>query len=139
MTLSLASPIAHGQNFFVSTQFTSTVGEYTTSGAAVNSTLVTGLTDLEGIAVAGSDLFTAYDQTTIGEYTTSGATVNASLITGLNGAGVIAITGSDLFVTNYSGNSIGEYTTSGATVNASLVTGLDGPTVLSFLAPIYSS
>jgi hypothetical protein len=116
MALSVPLPMAHGQNIYVTNQFSFTVGKYTASGATVNASLISGLTDDGGIALSGSDLFVEHDQTTIDEYTTSGATVNASLITGLDVATDIAVVGSDLFVANYGGNTIGEYTTSGATV-----------------------
>jgi len=104
------------------------VGEYTTSGAPVNASLITGLSlgNNQSIALSGSNLFTASTiSSSIGEYTTSGATVNASLITGLFNLEGVAVSGSDLFV--LTGNQIGEYTTSGATVNASLITGLSQP------------
>ena len=105
-----------------------TIGEYSTSGATMNASLVSGLSAAYGIAVSGSDMFvTNINNGTIGEYTTSGATVNASLISGLNFPQCIAVSGSDLFVTNCISGTIGEYTTSGATVNASLVSGLNTP------------
>jgi DNA-binding beta-propeller fold protein YncE len=104
------------------------VGEYTTSGATINASLIMGLSSPRGVAVSGSDLFVTNSFTgTIGEYTTSGSTVNASLITGLHGPVGIAVSGSNLFVANDSGGTIDEYTTSGGTVNASLITGLSGP------------
>jgi hypothetical protein len=50
--------------------FFGTVGEYTTSGATVNASLVPGLSGPFGIAVSGSDLFIMnYSTGTIGEYT----------------------------------------------------------------------
>ena len=62
-----------------------TVGEYTTSGATVNDTLITGLSNPMGVTVTDTNLFVAnYGSGTVGEYTTAGATVNASLITGLS-------------------------------------------------------
>ena len=62
------------------------VGEYTTDLATVNASLISGLSEPEGIAVSGSYLFIANHGTgTIGEYTISGVTVNASLISGLDG------------------------------------------------------
>jgi PEP-CTERM motif-containing protein len=70
-----------------------TVGEYTTSGATVNASLISGLNEPIGIAVDGSDLFiTNAGSGTIGEYTTSGATVNTSLISGLDGPeGIVVV------------------------------------------------
>jgi len=62
-----------------------TIGEYTTSGATVNSALVSGLNFPVGIAVSGGKLFVVSNGNgTIGEYTTSGATVNPALVSGLN-------------------------------------------------------
>jgi hypothetical protein len=66
------------------------VGEYTTSGATNNASLITlgEFQHIESFAVSGTNIFIAsYDESdvthsTIGEYTTSGATVNASLISG---------------------------------------------------------
>ena len=112
-----------------------TVGAYTTSGATVNASLITGLSNPVAIAVSGSEVFVVNGSTgAIGEYTTSGATVNASLITGLNAPAGIAVSGGNLFVvSHYPANlvqefgSIGEYTMSGATVNASLITNVTPP------------
>ncbi len=105
-----------------------TVGEYTTSGATVNASLISGLNNPQGMAVSGSDLFvTNIGADTIGEYTTTGATVNAALVSGLNIPVGIAVYGSDLFVTNTGAGTVGEYTTTGATVNAALLSGLGEP------------
>ena len=40
------------------------IGEYTTSGATVNASLISGLNNPQGIAVSGSDLFVAIDSPT---------------------------------------------------------------------------
>jgi hypothetical protein len=100
----------------------------------VNASLISGLSEPQGIAVAGSDLFVAnLGATTIGEYTTSGATVNASFISGLGGASSVAVSGSNLFVasTGPGANTgvIGKYTTAGATVSPKLISELDSPSV----------
>ena len=69
-----------------------TIGEYTTSEAAVNASLVSGLDEPFAIAVCGSDLFVVNNGNgTMGEYTTSGATVNASLVSGLDRPSGIAV------------------------------------------------
>jgi len=70
---------------YVANYGSGTIGEYTTAGATVNASLVSGLNGL-GLAVSGGDLFVAnWDyNSTIGEYTTAGATVNASLVSGLS-------------------------------------------------------
>ena len=123
----VASAPARAADIYVTNDISSdssTIGEYTASGATVNASLVTGLNFPFGIAAAGGDLFVANEGIgTIGEYTTSGATVNAALITVPGNAYGIAVSGGNLFTANGEPNMIGEYTTSGATVNASLVTG----------------
>ena len=91
-----------GSDLFVANYVSNgTIGEYTTSGATVNASLVSGLSDPGGIAVSGSNLFVAnYGNDTIGEYTTSGGTVNASLVSGLSDPVGLAVSGSNLFVAN---------------------------------------
>jgi hypothetical protein len=122
---------ARGAPLFVSNG-SGTVGEYTTSGATVNASLITGV-NVFGLATDGTNLYvanlgnTSLANGTIGVYTTSGTTVNASLISGLNGPISLALYGNELFVGNESNGTIGEYTTSGVTVNASLITGLNEP------------
>jgi hypothetical protein len=124
----LESRILLSGEIFVTNLSAGVIGEYTTLGAAVNASLVSGLQHVPtAIAVSGSDIFVAnYTNNSIGEYTTSGAPVNASLIS-LPAPDGIAVAGSDLFILSDDNNAIGEYTTSGATINASLVTGLNHP------------
>jgi hypothetical protein len=137
-TLWTTAPTARGQDIFVTNYGSGTIGEYTTSGATVNASLVSGLYNPLGVAVSGSTLYVANYGAgqsltatgSIGEYTTSGTTVNASLISGLIPVSVTA-SGSDLLVGNYLSvggfgppqfvGNLGEYTTSGSTVNASLL------------------
>jgi hypothetical protein len=67
---------ARGDTIFEANWSGNSIGEYTTSGATVNASLITKLSSPSGIAVSGSNLFVANGPTnTIGEYTTSGATV----------------------------------------------------------------
>ena len=118
-----------GAAVFVANTDSGTVGEYTTSGAPINASVITGLSNPEGMALDGSDLFVAnFGNGTVGEYTTSGATINANLISGLHNPHGIALEGSDLFVVNSGNDTVGEYTTSGATVTPELINkGLDEP------------
>src|ERR1700722_10247188 len=46
-----------GSDLFVTNFENNTMGEFTTSGATVNASLITGLDEPEGIAVSGTDLF----------------------------------------------------------------------------------
>ncbi|MGD0540611.1 MAG: hypothetical protein ABSB33_03735 [Tepidisphaeraceae bacterium] len=117
--------IAYGQ-IYVGTS--TGIGEYTTSGATVNPSLVSGLAFPWGLASDGDNLFvTNSGYTSVAEYTTSGALVNPSLIP--EAQGPLALEGNDLFVTLV--DTIGEYTTSGATVNASLFSVGDSNLILS--------
>jgi len=105
------------------------ISEYTTSGATVNASLVTGLGEPFGVAVSGGYLYVANFSTgTVGQYTLSGGVVNASLVTGLGAADGLAVSGNQLFVTTAGNNTVGEYdATTGAAINASFITGLSYP------------
>lgn len=132
-----------GSDIFVTNYFNSSttpgtgfIGEYTTSGSTVNTSLVSGLDNPSGIAVSGSDIFVAITggSGSINEYTTAGVTVGTGTLisSGLTEPEGIAVSGSDLFVDNFAGlnagaGSIGEYTTSGLTVSGTLVSGLNSP------------
>lgn len=110
-----------------------TVEEYSTTGTAISTPLISGTLGWPGGMVIGSDgyLYVVNNGAgSIGKYTLSGATVNASLITGLFDPWGIAFNGGNLYVASGDNNglqnsgSVGEYTTSGQTVNASLISGL---------------
>jgi hypothetical protein len=105
-----------------------TIAEYTTSGALVNPSLVSGLNYPYKLAVSGNNLFEAdYESGVVNEFTTSGATVASPLINSGTGTSAVAISGNKLFVANFGAGTVSEYTTSGALVNASFLTGLPGP------------
>lgn len=103
---------------------TGTIGAYTNSGAVINASLITGLSDPLSVAASGGFLYVTTLDGKIGKYTTSGATVNASLVTGLNQPTDIEVSGNRIFVADFGHGSIGEYTTSGATINSSLISGV---------------
>jgi hypothetical protein len=103
---------------------TGTIGAYTNSGAVINASLITGLSDPLSVAASGGFLYVTTLDGKIGKYTTSGATVNASLVTGLNQPTDIEVSGNRIFVANFGHGSIGEYTTAGATINSSLISGV---------------
>ena len=74
----VSSATASGQDIYVAANgngpHTTTIGEYTTSGAVVNAPLISGLNGVGSIAVSGSDLYIFNENIdTISEYTTSGA------------------------------------------------------------------
>ena len=98
---------ASGSNLFVTT-FTG-VGEYTTSGAVVNASLISGLSVPEGIAVWGSDLFVV-NGGGVTEYTL-GATPgtiasSAGLISGSGQWFGVAAYGSDLYLASPYGDAM---------------------------------
>ena len=90
-----------GSTLYVTNDANGTVGEYTTSGTPINTSLISGLTAPGALAISGSDLFVdtlggggGYYYPVIGEYTTSGTPINTSLISepgGPNGDMGIAV------------------------------------------------
>ncbi|HXA45174.1 MAG TPA: PEP-CTERM sorting domain-containing protein, partial [Candidatus Angelobacter sp.] len=122
-----------GNNLFVANAFYGTVGEYTTSGAMINGSLISGLNYPTGITISGNDLFVAdYEGGTVGEYTIGGATINVSLISGLSYPSAVAISGNKLFVANFGSGTVGEYGLDGSIVNASLISGINSPAGIAF-------
>ena len=102
-----------------------TIAKYTTAGALVNASLVSGLDVPIDMAISGNDLFVAdLANGRIGEYATDGTVINASLISGLNRPWGLAISGNNLFVANNGDGTVGEYTTAGVPVNPVLISGL---------------
>ncbi len=74
-----------GDDVFVANSGNGTIGEYTTSGAVINASLITGLAGAESVAVSGGNLVCHSDKHRNDlEYTTSGALVNPTVITGLS-------------------------------------------------------
>jgi hypothetical protein len=114
-----------------------TIGEYTTSGASVNPSLITGIitqgaADPFSFAISGSDIYVpnwnnGTNGGTLGEYTISGALINRDLITDLSGPWGPVFSGADLFILNGKSHSIGEYTTQGSSVNVALLPSVLGP------------
>jgi hypothetical protein len=78
-----------GGNLYVG--YGGSIGEYTTSGATVNASLIAGLIFPRGIAISGTNLFVTGADNTIGEYTTSGTTVNPSIVSGSNAAAIAVV------------------------------------------------
>ena len=124
--ISIAASCANASTILVSSNSSGIIGAYTTSGATVNASLITGLNSPGSLTLSGSDLFVEVGGDTIGEYTTGGASLNDAFITGLNNVHQISSFGSNIFVANGNpANAIGEYTTAGGTVNSALISGVD--------------
>jgi hypothetical protein len=117
-------------NLLVADNFYFNISEYTLSGAAVHTPLVS-LTHPAGIAISGSTMYVTQNDGVgnVAVYNTSGGLINPTLITGMPNPAGIVVQGGNLFVANFGSSftgTIGEYTTSGAPVNPSLITGLEG-------------
>jgi hypothetical protein len=87
-----------GSDLFVTNADGNSIGKYTTAGATMDASLVSGpaLNGAAGLVMFVMNSFNG----TVGEHTTAGATVRASLISGLVGSEGIAVSGTDLFVTH---------------------------------------
>jgi hypothetical protein len=103
----------------------STISEFTTSGATVNTSLVETASQMSSFAVAGDDIFVTNFTGTVAEYTTSGAFVNSFVVPGFNDIFCVAVDGDDLLLDNNEGNDsvIGEYSMTGTPINPSFITG----------------
>jgi len=100
------------------------------SGSAINSSLVTGLNQPDGVATDGAGNLFVANMDYLGKYTTSGATVSASLIPLGWGQGVAVDSQGDIFVDDFAGGLIAEYSKTGTPINTALITGLHFPTGL---------
>jgi len=100
-----------------------TLGVYN-AATGVGTTLLTGLNESRGMAVANGNIYVgSFGTNTISEYNSAGI-LNASFsITGLNDPANIVVANGDLFVTNIGNGTVGEYdATTGATINTDLIT-----------------
>jgi len=75
-----------GNTLFVANQYTSSVGEYDTStGMAISTNFIPGLSDPGEIALSGSTLFVVYGNNAVGEYNAvTGQVINSDLFYGLS-------------------------------------------------------
>jgi hypothetical protein len=86
--------VVFGSNLFVTNYSANTIGEYNAvTGAVINASFISGLSNPWGLAVSGSNLFvTNSGNGTIGEYNAvTGAVINASLVSGLSSPGSIVV------------------------------------------------
>jgi MYXO-CTERM domain-containing protein len=124
-----------GTNLFAITDLTGAgvdgqIAEYSTSGALLNASLISGLDDAPyEIAISGNDLYiVSQNNNNVSEYTTAGQLLSASLISsGLDSPDGIAIYGNDMFISNSGNGTVGEYELDGTPVNADLINGLNHP------------
>jgi DNA-binding beta-propeller fold protein YncE len=110
--------------FVATTDFNSQNGrieEYTSAGAAVSTSLITGLGRVSTLVESGGLLYLA-NNGPISVYTTGGVLVTSDLIPGVN-ALALAVSGNRLFVSDSTNDHIGEYTTGGVAVNTFLFLG----------------
>lgn len=121
--LGLVAVPAHAQ-LFVTNWVGGTVGKYDVStGATINASFISGLTNPSGIAADDSGNLFVVSFGKIGKYNAvTGEAINESFITGLSGPIGLALDGNgNLFVANF-GGTIGKYNAStGAAINPALV------------------
>jgi len=110
-----------GSDLFVANYGANSIGEYTTSGATVNASLISGLSGPIGVAIYGSDLFVGNinstgshaDQAVEYNLATPTPTLLGSLTLGSSANGIaVSANGANLYVTSNSGNAIYDYATS---------------------------
>ena len=106
--------LVSGGNIYVSCGNSGVIKEYTTAGATVSASLISGLNAPEQMAISGNNLFiTEFQGAKVSEYTTSGFLVNPSLVTGVGQQiGGIVVSGNSLFVAG-TGGYIGVFNTFG--------------------------
>jgi len=83
-------------NLYVVNSGSGVIGKYTASGAPINTSLITGLTNPSyylAFDATGNLYVTGYNAGTVAEYTASGTLVNASFISGLSNPVGIAFAG----------------------------------------------
>jgi hypothetical protein len=128
--------IARGQ-IYVTNYGSNTIGKYdSATGATLDASFITGLSQPWGIAVSQGILYVAnFGNSTIGKYdAATGAALNASFITVLGGYHPrgISISGGELVVANHYANiSMGKISkydvVTGTTLNDAFITGVSAP------------
>jgi WD40 repeat protein len=103
-----------------------TVSEYNaTTGAAINSKLITRLSTPSQLAIQGNSLFVANESGSVGKYdAATGAAINPSFITGMQFFPQgLAVQGNILFVANFGFGTVGKYDAStGKEIDADFIT-----------------
>ncbi len=130
LNVSVALTYTNG-NLFVVNNASITVGEYTTSGAPVSTTLLTPINYPLVMAASedGSHLFVGTTDFNsldgrISSYSSAGSPVTTSLITGLGRLTTIVESGGKLYFAN--NGPISVFTTGGSEITTNLVPGLSG-------------
>jgi hypothetical protein len=115
--------------------FAGVVGEYTTSGATIDSEFITGIYGLRELAASDGSLFVSYSSNVgnVLKFDLAPPFSSGLLISDFQLANGLAVSadGGRLYVADSFAGTIGEYDAStGAPINPALVTGLDYPTVV---------
>jgi DNA-binding beta-propeller fold protein YncE len=144
----LISPLPGSQGFMTiavadGKVFTTSLGNnggylsvHSTSGAPINTSLISDLNYPAGLAVSGNSIFISeVNSSRISKYALDGTLIAQSLIPDLHAPRGMAIVGDDLYVVNAATHSVGHYTTSGATINGSLITGLQNVNYIAVMVP----
>ena len=124
---------AHAQ-LYVSQLGILTVSEYdTTTGAAIQSSLISRLRTPCQLVVEGNTVFVANESGSVGKYNAAtGAAIDPSFITGRQFfPDGLAVQGNILFVANFGSGTVGKYdAATGHAIDADFITGAGLPTTL---------
>lgn len=117
--------VRSGNTLYITVEGNGSVATYNaTTGTAINTSFITGLSSPASLALVNNVLYVAnFGSDSIGVYNaTTGVVINASFITGLNDPVDLAVFGGFLYVANRNSGQIGKYdANSGATVDASFI------------------
>jgi virginiamycin B lyase len=104
-----------------------TIGRANLDGTAANQNFITGANFPCGVAVDGSHIYWAnQDTNTIGRANLDGSGVDQSFITGANGPCGVAVDGSHIYWSNFNGDTIGRAGLDGSGAEQGFITGADG-------------
>ena len=104
-----------GEVIYVTAQRIGTNGggviSFTAKGIPISNSLITGISQPDGIAANEENLFVAdWVSGSIGKYSVTGATIDATLISGLGGPMGIALDGTNLYVADVQDGRVGKCT-----------------------------
>jgi len=128
-----------GSSIFVANRDSGTVSQFSTQGSLINASLISGVSNLQSIAISGDRLFVSHvvnipasENTVVSEYTTAGDLINAELlrVPSVASFSELVVSGSSLFLRYDSfftpgkptfRSAIGQFSITGEAVNPTLV------------------
>ena len=117
----------HNGSLYLTEWSTRRIAQYTTSGAIVNASLVSGLDYATKPTFGGNGNMYVLLAGKISEYTPTGSFVKNINISGLAYPGGLAMDQNYFYISDYGLNKILKYTLGGTLVSSALITGLQSP------------